>query len=54
LENPISEVDRITLKNIHLACSKSGPHLDSTGGDSATYLKRLIQEFLTIETKVNY
>lgn len=51
LENPLEEPDRKTLKNIHLACSKSGPHLDSTGGDSATYLKELILGFLTIEAK---
>lgn len=53
LENPLEEPDRKTLKNIHLACSKSGTHLDSTGGDSATYLKELIRDFRTIEAKFN-
>lgn len=51
LEKPLKEPDRRTLKNIHLACSKSGPHLDSIGGDSATYLKVLIRDFLKIEVK---
>jgi energy-coupling factor transporter ATP-binding protein EcfA2 len=53
LNKPLEEADRITLKNIHLACSKTGPHLDSTGGDSVTNLKRLIQDFLQIDAKFN-
>jgi len=53
LKNPLEEADRITLKNIHLACSKSGPHLDSTGGDSVTNLKGIIQDFLKIDAKFN-
>jgi len=53
LSKPLEEPDRITLKSIHLACSKSGPHLDSTGGDSVTNLKGLIRDFLTIESKFN-